>query len=101
MIIIKKLQVDKTENAGKKIARRKLLTQVGIMSAGLPLLPLIYGIAHGRFDYTTQARKFTLKGKDNPIEIFRVLMVRKTLILSLFTKNPDHLIPIHLNLKIV
>jgi predicted MPP superfamily phosphohydrolase len=52
MITIKKLQVDKTENAGKKITRRKLLTQVGIVSAGLPLLPLIYGIAHGRFDFT-------------------------------------------------
>jgi predicted MPP superfamily phosphohydrolase len=41
-----------TQSEGKKITRRKLLTQVGIVFAGLPLLPLVYGIAHGRFDFT-------------------------------------------------
>jgi hypothetical protein len=39
---------------GKKITRRKLLTQVGIVFAGMPLLPLVYGIAYGRFDFTTR-----------------------------------------------
>jgi predicted MPP superfamily phosphohydrolase len=31
-----------------------MLTQVGLVFAGLPILPLIYGIAHGRFDFTTR-----------------------------------------------
>ena len=38
----------------KKITRRKLLTQVGIVFAGLPLIPMIYGIKVGRFDFTTR-----------------------------------------------
>jgi len=52
IIAATKLKVNKSENTDRKITRRKLLTQVGIVFAGLPLLPLIYGIAHGRFDFT-------------------------------------------------
>jgi predicted MPP superfamily phosphohydrolase len=49
-----KIKQRNTESAtqANNITRRKLLTQVGIVFAGLPLLPLIYGIAHGRFDFT-------------------------------------------------
>jgi predicted MPP superfamily phosphohydrolase len=39
---------------GKKITRRKVLTQIGIVFAGMPLLPLVYGIAYGRFDFTSR-----------------------------------------------
>ena len=49
----------KQTSSGKKISRRKLLTQVGIVFAGLPLLPLIYGIAHGRFDFTIRRLQLT------------------------------------------
>jgi predicted MPP superfamily phosphohydrolase len=41
-----------TLSTGQQITRRKLLTQVGIVFAGLPLVPLVYGIAYGRFDFT-------------------------------------------------
>jgi len=52
MITLRKNAVNNATHTGSKITRRKLLTQVGIVFAGLPLLPLTYGIAYGRFDYT-------------------------------------------------
>ncbi len=51
-LTLRKRRVDSPEAPGKKITRRKLLTQVGIVFAGMPLLPLVYGIAYGRFDFT-------------------------------------------------
>ncbi|MFH2030546.1 MAG: metallophosphoesterase [Bacteroidota bacterium] len=41
-----------TKSAGKLITRRKFLNQVGIVFAGIPFASLLYGIAHGRFDFT-------------------------------------------------
>ncbi len=57
-LTLRKLRADNSETVGKKITRRKLLTQVGIIFAGMPFLPLTYGIAFGRFDFTI--RKFQL-----------------------------------------
>jgi predicted MPP superfamily phosphohydrolase len=51
-ITLRRQKLTNPYQSGKKITRRKLLTQVGIVFAGLPLLPLVYGIAHGRFDFT-------------------------------------------------
>ena len=51
-ISLKKNQKDESESKGKKITRRKLLNQVGIIFAGVPFLSLFYGIMHGRFDFT-------------------------------------------------
>jgi len=53
-----------TVTTGKQITRRKLLTQVGIIFAGLPLVSLIYGIAYGRFDFTV--RRLSLKFPNMP-----------------------------------
>jgi len=53
IITLRKHRINNPESKGHKITRRKLLNQVGIVFAGLPFLPLIYGIAHGRFDFTT------------------------------------------------
>jgi predicted MPP superfamily phosphohydrolase len=59
-IVVKiKEQIAKSPAKGEKITRRKLLTQVGIVFAGLPLLPLIYGIAYGRFDFTIRRVNLT------------------------------------------
>jgi predicted MPP superfamily phosphohydrolase len=52
MITLKEQIVSKPESTGKKITRRKLLNQVGIVFAGVPFLTLIYGVAYGRFDFT-------------------------------------------------
>jgi predicted MPP superfamily phosphohydrolase len=48
-----------SETKGKKITRRKFLNQVGIIFACLPILPLLYGIAHGRFDFTIRRQNLT------------------------------------------
>jgi predicted MPP superfamily phosphohydrolase len=50
-----KRKINKTADNGNIITRRKLLTQVGIVFAGLPFLPLIYGIKYGRFDFITRS----------------------------------------------
>jgi predicted MPP superfamily phosphohydrolase len=59
IITTTKQKMQGSDNPGKKITRRKLLTQVGIVFAGLPLLPLVYGIAHGRFDFTKRNVQLT------------------------------------------
>jgi len=38
----------------RSISRRKFLNQTGLVFAGVPFLSLIYGIAYGRFDFTTR-----------------------------------------------
>jgi predicted MPP superfamily phosphohydrolase len=70
-----KLKVNKTENAGKKITRRKLLTQVGIVFAGLPLLPLTYGIVHGRFDFTIRRLNLTFPKLPSSFKGTRIVQI--------------------------
>ncbi|KAA3614130.1 MAG: metallophosphoesterase [Calditrichaeota bacterium] len=68
--LIRKLvtQVQTKSNAEKRtITRRKFLTQVGIVTAGIPFLSLFYGIVYGRFDFTV--RKLKLKFKSFPKEM--------------------------------
>jgi len=52
------------ENRGKLITRRKLLTQVGLIVAGVPFISLFYGIMYGRFDFTL--RKYNLNYPNLP-----------------------------------
>jgi uncharacterized protein len=63
-ITLKQKSDTNPENHGKLITRRKLLTQVGIIFAGVPFLSLFYGIIHGRFDFTT--RKINLNYPNLP-----------------------------------
>ncbi len=44
---------------GKKITRRKLLNQAGVLFAGVPFVSLFYGITYGRFDFTTRKINLT------------------------------------------
>jgi len=53
-ITLRKKSDTNPENHGKLITRRKLLTQVGIIFAGVPFLSLFYGIMRGRFDFITR-----------------------------------------------
>jgi predicted MPP superfamily phosphohydrolase len=73
-ITLRKQRVDETVTTGKKITRRKLLNQVGIIFAGLPMLPLIYGIAHGRFDFTI--RRQNLKFPNLPSSFNGLIIVQ-------------------------
>jgi predicted MPP superfamily phosphohydrolase len=75
LITLKKHAVSKPPSSGKKIARRKLLNQVGIIFAAVPFFPLIYGIAYGRFDFTIrhQRLKFnTLPSSFNGLRIVQI-----------------------------
>ena len=63
------------ENRGKLITRRKLLTQVGIIFAGVPFVSLFYGIIHGRFDFTTRSLTLNypnLPAKFNGLKIVQI-----------------------------
>ena len=54
-LVTLKINSGKDEKAGQgTISRRKFLNQAGLVFAGVPFLSLIYGIAYGRFDFTTR-----------------------------------------------
>lgn len=63
-VSVKKNQSITAENMGRTITRRKLLNQVGIIFAGVPFVSLFYGIAYGRFNFTT--RKINLQYHNLP-----------------------------------
>jgi len=63
------------ENRGKLITRRKLLTQVGLIAAGVPFISLFYGIIHGRFNFTIRKHNLNytnLPEKFNGLKIVQI-----------------------------
>ncbi|MCB0742675.1 MAG: metallophosphoesterase [Ignavibacteriales bacterium] len=63
------------EFKAKKITRSKFLTQVGIITAGIPFLALAYGIAWGRFDLIVRKLKIefdNLPQKFNGLKIVQI-----------------------------
>ncbi|MBK8944657.1 MAG: metallophosphoesterase [Ignavibacteriae bacterium] len=56
-IFSKKKKLNHEEVQSKKISRSKFLTQIGIISAGIPFVSLIYGIGWGRFNITVRNEK--------------------------------------------
>jgi predicted MPP superfamily phosphohydrolase len=75
IITMTKQKMQSSGNPGKKITRRKLLTQVGIVFAGLPLLPLVYGIAHGRFDFTKRNVQLIFPNLPDSFNGLRILQI--------------------------
>jgi len=61
LITLKKQTFKDNNNVGRTITRRKLLNQVGIVFAAVPFFSLIYGIAHGRFDFTIRRLKMNFR----------------------------------------
>jgi predicted MPP superfamily phosphohydrolase len=66
---------EKSITTGQKITRRKLLTQAGIVFAGLPLLPLVYGIAYGRFDFTIRRLNLNFPGLPSSFNGFKIVQI--------------------------
>jgi len=74
MNTLRKQKLAQIENTSKKITRRKLLNQVGIAFAGLPFIPLIYGIGYGRFDFSI--RRLNLNYPNLPFSFTGIKIVQ-------------------------
>jgi len=68
-----KTKSTQTTGRGKSISRRKLLNQVGLIFAGVPFLTLIYGVAHGRFDFTRRLVKLTSPNLPRSFNGFKIV----------------------------
>ena len=71
----RKKKTDENLDDSKKISRSQFLTRIGIVTAGIPFLSIIYGIAWGRFDLTIRKIKLSstkLPSKFNGLKIVQI-----------------------------
>lgn len=59
----------------KKITRSQFLTRVGIVTAGIPFLSIIYGIAWGRFDLTVRKIKLNSRKLSKKFNGLRIIQI--------------------------
>ena len=74
-IFTRKKKSKENPDKSKKISRSQFLTRVGIVTAGIPFLSIIYGIAWGRFDLTVRNIKLSSKNispKFNGLKLIQI-----------------------------
>ena len=57
---------------GKKISRNQFITRAGIVTAGIPFLSLIYGIAWGRFNFIIRKSNIEFKNLPKSFHGFKI-----------------------------
>ena len=71
----RKKKTDDQSDKSEKITRSQFLTRIGIVTAGIPFLSIIYGIGWGRFDITVRKIKLSstkLPKKFNGLKIIQI-----------------------------
>jgi predicted MPP superfamily phosphohydrolase len=75
IVTLKRKKVTDNAGSGRKITRRKLLNQVGMVFAGVPFLTLLYGIAYGRFDFTKRKVGLSFPNLPDAFNGFKIVQI--------------------------
>jgi len=60
---------------GKKISRNQFITRAGLITAGLPFLSMIYGIAWGRFNFIIRKSNISFKNIPKSFDGFKIVQI--------------------------
>lgn len=60
---------------GEKITRNQFITRAGIVTAGIPFLSLIYGIAWGRFNFIVRKSNIEFKNLPRSFNGFKIVQI--------------------------
>jgi len=60
---------------GEKITRNQFITRAGIVTAGIPFLSLIYGIAWGRFNFIVRKSNIEFKNLPESFHRFKIVQI--------------------------
>ena len=63
------------ESDGKKITRNQFITRAGAITAGLPFLSIIYGIAWGKFNFIVRKSNISLKTLPKSFDGFKIAQI--------------------------
>lgn len=74
-LFTRKKRADEKTDKSKKITRSQFLTRVGIVTAGIPFLSIIYGIAWGRFDLTIRKIKLNSEKLSQKFNGFKIIQI--------------------------
>lgn len=76
------------KNDGKIITRHQFLTRAGLITAGLPFLSILYGIAWGRFNFIVRRSNVEFKNLPDVFDGFKIAQI-SDFHLGSFLTHPD------------
>lgn len=76
------------KSEGKKITRNQFITRAGLITAGLPFLSIIYGIAWGRFNFIVRKLSIEFENLPKAFDGFKIAQISDFHIGSFLT-HPD------------